>query len=652
MNSLLERTLSRPRSVSRLGGLTVLVAVAWVLPYQVGGYTIHVVDVALVFALLAIGMGLAMGIAGQINLAQVAFFGVGAYATAILTTHSGLGFWPAAALAMVAAAVSGLLAGIPALRMQSHYLGIVTLGLALGFLNWITNAELAGGAEGISAIPVPPMFGIDLSSEYLYYYLEVVVFAVALAFGLFVVRTGLGRRLMAMRDDALAASAIGAEIPMLRMTAFMLASVFGGAAGVLYAGLIRYIAPDTFSISNMFLLLAMVVIGGRQSLVGCVVGAVGLTLIREQLVDYPSYAQLGFGIVVVITVVFAPTGLAGIPARIRAAVDRRRGRTADRAALRPFHPYEPARRPVPTQERTDEPPEERTGELTGEPAEEAVGKPAGQHTETDDVPSLLDVRQVSKHFRGLQALDGVSLTVGRGEIRGIVGPNGSGKTTLFNIISGFYKTSGGRVLLDGRVVSGSRPYRLSMLGLARTFQNLRLFGELTVKANVLVALDRTRTFAIWRYVLWPVGVWRHERRLDRQADALLARFGLTEFAGALPGSLPYGIQRRTEIARAMASEPRLLLLDEPAAGLNGEEVRQLAEIVRSIRDSGVTVVLIEHNMGLVMSLCERVTVLAGGTVIADGAPVEVARDHAVIEAYLGDSAIADMPLPAATEVIK
>ncbi|MFG2007120.1 ATP-binding cassette domain-containing protein [Spirillospora sp. NPDC048911] len=608
--------LLRHRNTPRFGGLAALVVVAWILPYQLSGYAIHVVNIALVFALLAIGMGLAMGIAGQINLAQVAFFGVSAYATAILTTHSGWGFWPAAALAMVASAVVGLLVGIPALRMQSHYLGIVTLGLALGFINWTTNAEVSGGAEGISAIPVPPMFGIDLASEYLYYYLEVVVFAIALVFAQFVVRTGLGRRLMAMRDDPLAAGAVGAEIPLLRMTAFMLSSVFGGVAGVLYVGLIRYIAPETFNIANMFLLLAMVVIGGRQSLVGCVVGAVGLTLIREQLVDYPTYAQLGFGLVVVLMVVFAPTGLAGIPARVKALIDRRRGTTVGRASLHPFQPYAPV-------------------------------EPDG--TPDESVP-MLDIDQVSKHFRGLKALDQVSLTVRPGEIRGIVGPNGSGKTTLFNVVSGFYRATGGTVRLDGRAVTGVRPYRLSALGVARTFQNLRLFGDLTVRDNVLVALDRTRTYAIWRYAVWPVGVWRQERRLNTRAAELLARFGLTEFAGAAPGALPYGIQRRIEIARAMAGNPRLLLLDEPAAGLNGEEVRQLAEIVRSIRDSGVTVVLIEHNMGLVMSLCERVTVLAGGKVISEGTPDEVAADHAVIEAYLGDSAMAEMPLPNPSEV--
>jgi branched-chain amino acid transport system permease protein len=586
----------------RIAVLAAVAVAAWLLPYGLNPYAIHVVDVTLVFAMLAIGMGLAMGIAGQINLAQVAFFGTGAYATAILTVHSGLGFWAAALLAIVAAAAVGLLVGLPALRVQSHYLGIVTLGLAIAFLNWITNAPIAGGAEGIAGVPVPPMIGVDLSGEYLYYYLELIAFAIALAFGEFVVRTPLGRRMRAMRDDPLAAAAVGAEIPMLRMTAFLLASVYGGVAGVLYAGLIRYVAPETFSIANMFLLLAMVIIGGRQSLVGCVVGAAVLSLVREALSDFATSAQLAYGAVVVLVVVFAPTGLAGIPSRVRALWRRWRGHATVRPVLGEFRPYPPL-----DVERSDGP--------------------------------LLEVRGVGKRFRGLRALDDVSLTVHIGEIRGIVGPNGSGKTTLFNVISGQYRPSAGTVLLDGKVVSGARPYRLSQLGVARTFQNLRLFGNLTVRENILVALDRTRTPAIWRYLFWQPGVWRQDRELRRLADSTLDRFGLTDFAGSLPGALPYGIQRRIEVARAMAGAPRLLLLDEPAAGLNGEEVGQLATFVRAIRDSGVTVVLIEHNMGLVMSLCERVTVLSTGTIIAEGTPAEVVASPAVIEAYLGGSEV-------------
>jgi len=599
----------------RLGAVAVAAVAAWLLPYGLGSYAIHIVDIAIIFALLAMGLGLAMGIAGQINLAQVAFFGVSAYAVAILTAKSGFGFWPAAVIAILITVAVGLLVGVPALRMQSHYLGIVTLGLALAFTNWVTNAELSGGAEGLSGIPVPPMFGIDLFSEYLYYYLEIVVFAVALVFGLFVVRTPIGRRMRAMRDDPLAAGAVGVEIPQLRMLAFAIASVYGGLAGVLYAGLIRYVAPETFSLANMFLLLAMVIIGGRQSLYGCVVGAVGLTLVREALVEFATFAQLAFGAIVVLMVVFAPTGLAGIPARIRQVATRGRS-TLARAQLQPF---------------------DSTSHMVSSPAA--------------DAPVLLEIQDVTMRFRGLTALSGVSLTVREGEIHGIVGPNGSGKTTLFNVISGIYRATAGRVVLDSTVVSRKRPYELSLLGVARTFQNLRLFSTLTVRENVLVSLDRTRTRWAWRYALWPIGVWRADVGLRARADAILAQFGLAEFADAIPSALPYGIQRRVEIARAMGGLPKVLLLDEPAAGLNAGEVDQLAQIVRAIRGGGVTVVIIEHNMGLVMSLCEQITVLANGAIIAAGTPAQVVADPAVIEAYLGDASIMDdIPIPSPTEV--
>ncbi|MFD0473333.1 ABC transporter ATP-binding protein [Nonomuraea thailandensis] len=244
---------------------------------------------------------------------------------------------------------------------------------------------------------------------------------------------------------------------------------------------------------------------------------------------------------------------------------------------------------------------------------------------------------MTKRFKGLVALDKVSLTVPTGQIRGIVGPNGSGKTTLFNVISGFYDPTEGSVVLAGREATGMAPYRLSLRGVARTFQNLRLFEDLSVRENLLLALDRTRTTWIWRYAVLPWKVLGYERALHRRTAELLERFGLAEVADAEPRSLPYGIQRRIELARAMAMSPALLLLDEPAAGLNGEEVRQLADIVRSIRDSGVTVIIIEHNMGLVMSLCDQVTVLSSGRVIADGPPAEVAVHPDVVAAYLGDS---------------
>jgi branched-chain amino acid transport system permease protein len=241
------------------------------------------------------------------------------------------------------------------------------------------------------------------------------------------------------------------------------------------------------------------------------------------------------------------------------------------------------------------------------------------------------------------ALQDVSLRVWAGDIYGIVGPNGSGKTTLFNVISGLHPPERGRVAVFGRDVTGARPQKISRMGVARTFQNLRLFHRLDTRDNILAACDRTRTRWSWRYLLWPAGVIRGERELRSAAARVLGRYGLTGVSRLIPSSLPYGTQRRIEIARAMAAQPRLLLLDEPAAGLNPSEIGELASIIRDIRRDGVTVVLIEHNMGLVMSLCDRVIVFDAGRVIAEGPPEAVANDAAVVSAYLGDANLFDAP---------
>ena len=587
----------------RIGfGKPVLVALLLLLPIILDSYTIHVAILIMLFAIVAVGLSLVMGFGGQVNLAQAAFFGTGAYVSALLTTTYSWNPWLAAPVAVLATCAIALAVAIPALRVQSHYLGIVSLGLAVAFSSLLSNSDLTGGASGISKIPPLSLPGLDLSGPRDYYYLVAIALILIVGFALFVANTTLGRRFKAIRDDMLAAAASGIEIRYYRLMAFLLAGLVGGVAGVLYAHNARYVSPDTFGLGVMFLLLAMVIIGGQDSIWGAVVGAVLLITARNLLTGVQTYQQLVYGGLIVATVVFAPRGLAGAASDLRRRFDL---------------PWPSI--PIP-----------RTARAAPPPPKLKVAKPSRQGV-------ALRVDTVSKRFKGLHALEGVSLEVGAGEIHGVIGPNGSGKTTLFNVISGIYRPNSGRVFVWGRDVTGQRSFRMSRLGVARTFQNLRLFRQLTVVENVMVALDRDPAQAHIGYLIAPWVVVRKERERRARALSLLRDFDLHDVANEIAVNLSYGRQRRLEIARALAAEPTILLLDEPAAGLNAAEQEGLKATIRKIRDAGTTVVVIEHNMNLVMNVCERLTVFGHGKVIAAGTPREVAASPVVIEAYLGQA---------------
>ncbi len=575
-----------------------VLAIATVGSEGLNGYQIHALNVAIVFAILAVGLSLTQGIAGQTNLAQIALFGVGAYSTAVLTTLYHWNFWTTLPASIALTLLAGVVLGLPALRMQSHYLGIVTLGLAIAFSSFVSNAPLLGGAAGISNIPAPGVLGFAFDTDHRYFFLLLAALALGLLFAGFICGAELGLRLRAIRDDHVAAGATGVHVATSRVTAFALGALFAGLAGNLYAGLIGYVSPDTFSIFVMFELLAMVMIGGRQSIYGSAAGAILLSVVQSLLINFQNYAQLGYGVLQVAVVVAAPMGLAGLVIRAW-----RLARSSDRAEAVHVAPY--------------------AGRI-----------PVGNEDAVRDGP-IISVQRLSKRFGAVGALDDVSIAVAPGAIHGIVGPNGSGKTTLFNVLTGLYRPDGGAVEVLGADVARRRADQLARMGVSRTFQNVRLFRSLTVLENTLVALAHRDATHLWEYVVVPWRVVARDRESKRRALEILGDLGLASVIDRLPGELPYGVQRRLEIARALASRPRVLLLDEPAAGLNADEVRELANVIRDVRRSGISVVLIEHNMSLVMSLCDRVTVLNFGRLLIDSEPARVSQDPAVIEAYLG-----------------
>lgn len=292
--------------------LVALAAAACALPFALGPYPMHVADLVLVYVLLAIGFSLVMGYAGQISLAHVAFFGVGAYASALLTTAAGWSAWAAMPAATLAAVACAFVTSIPALRVQSHYLAIVTLGLAIAFAEILTNARFMGGPEGIGGIPAPSLLGYRLADDRSYYYLLLLAVALFGALARFVLASSIGRAFRAIRDDAVAASALGVHVGLVRMAAFAFSGLYAGAAGALYAHFVHYVSPDTFGLQVMFFLLAAAMIGGLDNLYGASAGAALLILARELLRDFQSFEQVAYGALIVVMAVFLPGGLASV----------------------------------------------------------------------------------------------------------------------------------------------------------------------------------------------------------------------------------------------------------------------------------------------------------------------------------------------------
>lgn len=553
-----------------------LLALAAAAPILAGGsYGVRLLTVAGIYALLAIGYQLVFGYAGALSLAQGAFFGIGAYATGILGVRLGLD----AALTLPASillptALAALVAA-PVLRLESHYFALATLGLAQLALLVAINAEaMTGGANGLPGVPGLALFGASVAKGWPL--LAAVWIAVAVVAWL-AWRATCDRRALVfrlLREDPIAAETLGIDTGRLRLGAFLFAAAAAGLAGALHAHLLGVVSPEVLEFPVLVACLSMVVIGGRARVPGAILGAVLLVHLPEALRGIGAWYMVVYGAVLLAVVVFAPQGIAGALSRV---LDR-------------LVPGAPPPLPVPV--------------APGRPAPASRSQP------------ILSLKGVVKRFGGLTALDMVDLDVAAGEMVGIIGPNGSGKTTLVNVVSGLYRPEAGAVLLAGARIDGGSPFRIAGAGVARGFQAPRLLDDASVLENVALGV-RAVGDAPGRAMYW------------------LRRLELENVARRCCGDLPGGARRRVEIARAMASAPRLLLLDEPAAGLTPHEQDTLARTLMSLNGEGLTVVVVEHAVAFLAALSTRLVCLVEGQIVAEGPPESVVHDPRVVAAYLG-----------------
>ncbi len=583
------------------------VALAAAVPVFVGNqYYIQILVNIGVNVILVLGLTVITGMAGQLSLCQGAFFGIGAYASALLVMSAGLSFWLSLPLAGVIAAGAGFALGVPALRLRGHYLAMITLAFAVIVHQVIQNwSELTRGSSGLVDIPWPDPISagalkVSLESRESYYVFVVLVVAAAMMALRVLQRARLGRSLYAIREDEVAAELMGIDTRLCKLLAFAISAFFAGVGGALYAHYAKILTPDLFGVMQSIDILVMAVIGGAASIVGALLGASVVTALPEMLRPVSEYRLLIFGMILIGCVLFVPGGLSALLRRSwRSSVTR----SSAEASL----------------------------PIVGERAAPKLASVAGVSVGA----VVLEVDQVVKRFGGLTAVRGVSWKARAGEITALIGPNGSGKTTMINLISGVYAFTEGRIRLEGRLISGLRPSAISQAGVSRTFQKLRLFRELPVGENVAVAMAPVSVPRFGQR-LWKGRVLGYDAKADAAVTDLLRIVGLDHRAKDLAKNLSHGEQRLLEIARALATRPRVLLLDEPAAGLSGVDVQLLEKVLFAIRRTGVAIVLVEHHMDLVMQISDRIVVLNHGEKIFDGNPASARHDPGVIAAYLGD----------------
>ena len=570
-------------------GLALCVAATVAAIFTADGYQLYIIALVGLTAMVGVGLNVLLGLSGQISLGHAGLYAIGAYTGAILTTTLHWNFWIAFMLAGVVAGIAGTLLAIPALRVRGPYLAMITIAFGFvveqGAAEW---KELTGGWNGIMFIPVPSALGFEFAER------EIALLTTALtviAVFLFARLGGStwGRAMRAVRDSEIAGQSLGLNPVTVRTMAFTLSSVIAGMAGAIFAAMTNFISPESFPFLQSILFLLVVIIGGAGTVLGPVVGAVVVVLLPEFLSGLAEYRLLFVGVLLLVVLLAAPRGVVG-------EIERRIRRTDPRSAR-------------------------------GDGFDVAAFLAEGVQGQA------LEVDGLSISFGGVSAVDGVAFRAQPGRVTSIIGPNGAGKTTVLNLVGGFYKPDSGTARLGSLDVAGLPSHAIARAGIARTYQTTQLFTNMSVTENLEIAMRRGRLGSILTALFG-----RHAGRANEQriAEALLEFVG---YAGALEqaaGALPHVDRRLVEIARALAIRPQVLLLDEPAAGLGHGDTEGLGRLLRQIADTGIAVIIVEHDMSLVMGISDQIYVLDAGRLIAEGPPTQVRANPDVRKAYLGD----------------